>query len=162
MQIERSDDWMTLTVHMEAFIINATEKWLPDLPKTGKLPEGVPQGAALRKALDELRLLDGEGRLDEEQQEFQRVVGAIRWMIRRLVRLMRAAHMLSCVAARCSRVVDGHPCGGLNTALGVLAEGYAARREGHTYSEHTGPIQFIGVVKDNVSIGEGGKVACRT
>ena len=59
--------------------------------------------------------------------------------------------MLSSVAARCSRKVDGHPCGGLNTALGVLAETYAARCEGHTYSEHTGPIQFLGVVKGTVN-----------
>ena len=152
MQIERSNDWMTLTVHMEAYVTGVATRFLPTYVKEGVLPEGVPTGTALRKALDALTLVAKPGdKLNAEQREFQTIVGAIRWMVKRIVRIMRAAHLCSCVAQGCSP-------GGVNAALGVLAEAYDARREGHSFSEHTGAMQFIGVVKGTVDAVKGTSV----
>ena len=151
MQIERSADWMSMHVHMEGYVVATAMRWIPEYVKHGSIPAGVPTGTALRKALDELDVMDGDGKLDEEQRDFQCIVGALRWMVRRIVRIVKATHMCSCVAQRCSK-------GGRNAALGVLIEAYDSKREGHIYDENTGPIQFLGVVKGTVNAVKGTSV----
>ena len=126
LRIMRSDDRMVITLMMPEFIERAAQKWIPEFVSSGKLPEGVPSGKALRKALDAMELARGEGRLNKEQREVQAMTGDVRWMTRVLIRLIRACHKMSCVA-------QGASAGSGLACRGVIAVAYVHRFEGLSY-----------------------------
>ena len=144
MQIERSNDWITLKVHMKGHVETAILKYLPEIARTGEVPGDVLQGAKLRRALDELEVDEGEGPLTKDQKLFQKIVGDLRWMCRRIYRIVNGAHKLACVAhrAKCPKALDA--------AYGMLVAAWQAREEGQTYHFDADEETFSGVVKGTV------------
>ena len=71
----------------------------------------------------------------------QALAGVLRWIERRVYRIIKAAHMLACVAhrAKCPEAKLA--------ALGVLACAYEAREEGQTYHRKGPTGAFGGVLK---------------
>ena len=126
LKIMRSLDRTVITLLMPEFVERAARKWVPSFVETGKLPAGVPSGKELRKALDEMYLVQGDGPLNKEQREVQSITGDLRWETRVLLRMIRPTHKLSCVAQRAS------PGSGA-AARGVVAVGYTHRYEGLSY-----------------------------
>ena len=141
MKIWRDPERQTITVSMPDFIIAATFKWLPTLVNEGALPAGIPTGKKLRDALDALEVAEGAGKLTQEQSDVQALAGVLRWIVRRVYRIIKAAHMLACVAhrAKCPEAKLA--------ALGVLACAYEARDEGQTYHRKGPSGAFGGVLK---------------
>ena len=142
-RISRDDKWMTLTITMTDHIVKSVSVWLPSLVDDGCLPPDVPVGAALRRGLDSLYLMQGDGKLEKYQKDFQSITGDLRWMLRCLIQLTRKVHMMSCVAARCSP-------GGRSVALGVLAEAYEHRHSGITWGGSPDNEAIEGVLTGSV------------
>ena len=119
---------LTLTLLLTDHIEKSAARWLPGMVADGSLPKGVPQGKALRTALDSLRLEPAEvrGARTKADREFNSLVGDLQWMVKVLIRIIRMVHMLSRVGAR-------PPKEAMPTALGVLHVAYAHRHEGLTY-----------------------------
>ena len=140
LEIERSDDWLTVTLHMKSHIVAATQKWLPSLTEKGIVPAGVPEGLKLRKELDQLTLTPADEKVSADRQDVQSIVGILRWMVKILVRITKPVHMLSCVAARPSM-------GAKSCALGVLAVAYRHRDEGITYGGDTEEPNIVGTLR---------------
>jgi hypothetical protein len=145
MKIERSADFMTLTLSMPEHIEAVTLVWLPELVKENKLRPDVPTGKKLRNALDALVLQTGVGPLNKEQRDFQSVVGNLRWFVRRVTRILKPCHHLSRVAARA-------PPDAMLSALGVLAEAFEYRREGQTYGGDCVEPVIMGALKGSVDV----------
>jgi hypothetical protein len=140
MQIWRSPDKRSLGLNMPYHIEESARRWIPEYVEKGVLPEGTPQGPALRKALDALRLVPGTAPLSGEQRDCQRVVGDLRWMLKRVTRIVKPVHHLSCVMQRA-------PPGTLLVAFAVLACAYDYRMEGHTWSADADEASFVGVLR---------------
>jgi hypothetical protein len=85
-------------------------------------------------------LVPGTAPLNKEQRDFQSVVGDLMWMTKRVTRLVKAVHHLSCVSRRC-------PPGAMCAALGVMACAADHRTEGHAWSADAVDASFIGVLK---------------
>ena len=145
MKIERSADFMTLTLSMPEHIEAVTLVWLPELVKENKLRPDVPTGKKLRNALDALVLQTGIGPLNKEQRDFQSVVGNLRWFVRRVTRILKPCHHLSRVAARA-------PPDAMLSALGVLAEAFEHRHEGQTYGGDCVEPTIMGALKGSVDV----------
>ena len=142
-QIERSADGMLLTSHMADHIVKVTKKWLPSLVETGKVPEHVPQGIDLRKALDALKLGTAK-KLTSEGHDFNSLTGDLRWMTQRVLEIVRATHKLS-------SVLSAPPKGSLNVALGVLACAYEHRLPGYTWNHYEGmQLPLAGALRGTV------------
>ena len=151
----------TTTISQPVHWRNAVAKWLPELlVNPRKLPEHVPQGRTLKRALDNLKLKDmapGE-RTTKEQKDAMRICGDLRWLLRTSLKITKAVHMLSCVMAR-------PPDGAREAALGVLAEGYLSTLDGTdgqiTYGTSDGraPSPLSGTLKGSMDSARGASIA---
>ena len=100
--------------------------------------------------LSKLRLLPSQARLRPKQKDVQRLTGDLRWMTRRVIVIVRAVHILSCVAA-CSEEEQAMLC-----CLGVLAMAFHARYEGLTWGGCYGrATQLTGALKGTKSARSG-------
>ena len=147
-QIERSADKTKLTMHMHHKAMATVREWLPTLAETGVVPTGIPTGTALQRALDELTLLEGTGPLTQDQKDVRSITGQLRWLTKRIMRIVKHTWKLSCIQGRASE-------GAKTAALGVVALVYFCAGEGHTWDENAVDGSFRGVLKGTVDARRG-------
>ena len=91
------------------------------------LPPHVPTGQKLQVLLSKLRPAEGEGPLSKAQREVLTINGELRWMVKRLTRILRGVHCIACVAAR-PPVPDA-----MYAALGLLVIAFDHKAEGWSH-----------------------------
>ena len=148
----RSPDRITLTISMHVTVESATERWLPELARTGKVPPEVPVDAELRRLIDSLKLAPDTGaKLTREQTNVQKLTGELRWMLNVVIHIIRHVHRLSCVAAR-AECPDA-----MRAALGTLAYAWQVRNCGLTYGGEFGNLPLLGVLRGSLEGGKSGR-----
>ena len=152
--LARSLDRKALTLYLTQHIEASTLKWLPSLSKEGIVPSGVPQGVALHRKLDSLKLCAGSGPLSKAQRQVQSIVGDLRWQLRVAVAITRHVHILSRVANR------PDPQDAMAAALGVQALSYKHRNDGLTYGGCFGAnLPLAGYLKGSMTSRRGQAIA---
>ena len=154
MKLQRCPERITLTSSMPEHILASTHKWIPSLAQTGIVPGEVLQGKALRNALDALQVARPRpARPCRVTRQCMQLVGDLRWMCKRVIRIIKHSHMLSLVAN-----APKDPDATLRAALGVLALAYIAREEGRTWGGSTATTTFVGALKGTVSSVKGSTI----
>ena len=154
MLLARDPERITLTSYMEDHIAASTAFWIPELVKTDIVPNDIPQGTKLRKVLDDLkRASERAARPCKMTKQVMSLVGDLKWMTRRVVRIVKHVHMLAMVAN-----APAEPKLALLAAKGVLAVAYVTRREGFTWGGALGESKIVGTLKGTVSSRKGSTI----
>ena len=144
MRIMRDPERRVIEINMPAYIEMATLKWLPSLVRDGHLPDEIPKNKKLRDMLDGLAVDVNEGRLTQDQMDVMAIAGILRWGCRRVIRILRATHLIASVQHR-SKCPEAKLA-----ALGVLACLYHARNEGQLVHQDAPDPAFRGVLRGTV------------
>ena len=144
-----------LTINMAAMIEAAAREHIPEYVAGASLSSmGIPEGAKLRKMVDDLRLVpatSGSPKLTSTQRLTATIVGKCRWYDKVSPSTTRALHGVSCVVGR-------PPPEALLAAKAILAAQYDVRHVGITFGGGglcTAPRTLAGNIYANFNMADG-------
>ena len=154
MKLERDQACITLTSSLPERVHTSAVKWLPLLAETGIVPKDLPQGVKLTKLLDSLQLMRPRpARPCKTTKNLMSLVGELKWIARRVIRITKHCHMLSCIVN-----APQNPEDAMQAALGTLALAFLYKNEGRTWGGSEGQTAFLGALKGTVSAAKGSMI----